>query len=121
MSSIIVKGIAYELTDNPDHGIVRDVRKSNKEATNKFVRKYRKDLKPGMTVPEALQAIFDKHPEEIIEFDDVGEQCIVASTISLATNKVWSFDMIDAAPYKEIKAAFEKAKETLGGDATTFL
>lgn len=121
MSSIVLNGVTYELTNEPSHGVVRGVRKLQKDISVSLIKKYRNKFSSDVPIEEAMQQIFDEDPLEISNFTDANEEFIIAGTISLATNKIWTFDMIGACRDKEITAAFEKCKIMLDGDVTTFL
>jgi hypothetical protein len=121
MSSVIMNGVAYELTNEPSHGVVRGVKKMQKEISIGLIKNHRKKFTSDTSVENALQQIFDEDPSEVANFTDANEEFVIIGTISLATNTLWTTDMLGAVPEKEVMAAFEKCKTVLGGEVTTFL
>lgn len=120
-ASIEINGVLYELTNDPSHGVVRNVRKMQKKIALSIIGKYEGKFTPDIRLDEALQVIFKDNPEEIAEFSDASDEFMIIATISLATNKMWDSETLGMVSQTDVTAAFEKAKEVLGGDATTFL
>jgi len=118
---VVLGGVTYDVSDKPSHGVVRGVRKLQKEITIGLIKKHRDKFTKEMKVEEAMQKIFEEDPEEFANFTDANDEFIIAGTISLATNKLWTFDALAACYEEEIESALEKCKEKLGGDVTTFL
>lgn len=121
MSSVIMNGVVYDLTNEPSHGVVRGVRKMQKEISIGLIKNHRAKFTSSTNVEEALQQIFDENPTEVATFTDANEEFSIVGTISLATNMLWTPDSLGVISNKEVTAAFEKCKEVLGGDVTTFL
>jgi len=120
-STITLGGIVYELTSEPSHGIVRAMRKMQKDLSFDLVKKHRAAFTAGVKVEDALNKIFEDDPREVAAFAEMNEEFLLIGTISVATNKLWTNDALDLCTDREVKEAFEKCKEFLGGDVTAFL
>lgn len=123
MQNVTINGKEYELTNEPVHGIVRDIRKKQKQLSVIFVMKY-KDVIEGLgskaTVQEAMVKIAEYDPEGMSDFNDKMEEFIEISTISLATGKLWmpeDFYNIKEENFRNILLECQKA---IGGGAANF-
>jgi len=102
MVNVIINNETYELTDEPYHGIVRKVRKMQKAMLIDFLSRFKDELDNNMKIEDALAMIANKHPDEIIEYSEREEDFIIVSTISLATNKMWTIEDFDTVPIGEM-------------------
>lgn len=121
MSSVSLGGVLYEVSNEPLHGVIRYVKKMQKDVSVELIKKHRNIFTKETTVQEAMKIISEKDPIGFSEFNEDSEEYVTVATICLATNKKWTFDALDACSDKDVTAAFEKCKEVLGGDVTTFL
>lgn len=121
MSEITLNGVNYELTNTPSHGVVRGVKKIQKDISINLIKKYRQKFTADTPVEDAMQQIFDEDPAEVANFTDATEEFTLIGTISLATNKIWTSDMLGVCSEQEVNAAYEKCKVMLGGDVQSFL
>lgn len=120
MVNVIINNETYELTDEPYHGIVRKVRKMQKGMLIELLSRFKDELNDSMKIEDALAMIANKHPDEIIEYSEREEDFIIVSTISLATNKMWTIEDFDTVPIGEMDKIFQQCKDVLGGDVNRF-
>jgi uncharacterized protein YeeX (DUF496 family) len=120
MVNVIINNETYELTDEPYHGIVRKVRKMQKAMLIDLLSRFKDELDDSMKIEDALAMIANKHPDEIIEYSEREEDFIVITTISLATNKMWTIEDFDTVPIGEMDKIFQQCKDILGGDVNRF-
>lgn len=120
MVNIIINNETYELSDEPYHGIVRKVRKMQKAMLIDLLSRFKDELNDSMKIEDALAMIANKHPDEIIEYSEREEDFIIVTTISLATNKMWTIEDFDTVPIGEMDKIFQQCKDVLGGDVNRF-
>jgi hypothetical protein len=123
MDTVTIKGKEYKITDEPIHGIVRDIRRKQKKLSVAFIMKYKDTIEAlgkNASVQEAMTKIAEIDPEGLSDYNDKMEEFIEVSVISLATGKLWIpedfFDVKDSE-FQEILIACQK---TVGSDAAGF-
>lgn len=115
-----------DFTNNPKHGVVREVREIRNRAITSFLKTYSSELSKlaeedkDFDVNNAMVYLLKEHPDEFMEFQKQGEEADYICTISLATNKIWKIEELDELSFDEVEELFEKSKETLGGDIDRF-
>lgn len=115
-----------DFTNNPKHGIVREVRKIRNDAVTSFLKSYSSELSKlaeedkDFDVTNAMVYLLKEHPDEFMEFQKKGEETDYICAISLATNKIWTIDELDELTFDEVEKLYDKSLETLGGDINRF-
>lgn len=120
MSSIVVHKIAYELTKEPKHGVVRKIRKERQNSIKEFLALFADGLNQNADIDKEIERLVKEHPSEAVEFGDIEAEFNVRSTISLAASHYFAEEDFDEMTEKEIQECYEKAKEVLGGDVNAF-
>jgi len=123
MQTIEINGKEYELTDNPTHGIVRDIKKFQKKLSMGFLLKYKDTIasfKPNTPIQEAMVQIAEIDPEGMAEYNEDMEDFFEISIISLATGKLWKREDFYNMKEKEFKSILDSCKEVVGSDAEGF-
>jgi len=95
-------------------GIVRKVRKMQKQCLLIFYPGSRMNVDNNMKIEDALAMIANKHPDEIIEYSEREEDSSLLLRLSLATNKMWNIEDFDTVPIGEMDKIFQQCKDVLG-------
>ena len=117
MSTIVICGISYELTNEPIHGVVRALRDRQKTITFDFLFT-NKDLfeeNPKMGLDEAINLIATRRPSEMAKYSSQLEEFEGIGTLSLATGHLFTEDELFNLKEKEFKEIYDKCCEVLGG------
>ena len=122
MAKIVINGEAFEPTNDPSHGIVRQLRRMQKNQTAELLNRYRGEMKfdPGETIDIAIQRVVVAHPEEMTNLAMRNEEFNLIATISMAIGKVIAFEDLETIKENELNQIFEECVKILGGDANHF-
>lgn len=123
MQTVTINGKEYELTNDPVHGIVRDIRKHQKKLSMGFLIKYKETLaafKPNTPIQDAMMQIAEIDPEGMAEYNEDMEDFLEISIISLATGKLWKREDFYTIKDKEFRRILDLCKEVVGSDAEGF-
>jgi len=135
MSSIVVNKVAYELTNEPKHGVVRRIRKERQNSIKEFLSLFtdgfdiepskaeteeQKKLDMSANLDKEISRLLKEHPNEAVEFGESEAEFNIRATISLTANHYFVEEDFDEMTEKEITETFEKCKEVLGGDVNHF-
>lgn len=122
IDTIVIAGKEYELFDEPSHGVVRAIKKMQREIVVTFINKHKEMVNNDREkVNAALMKILDENPAELAAYEDINAEFESLATISFATNIVWSFKKLENLSEKDFKALLDKSTEIIGGDFTVFL
>ena len=117
MSTIVICGKEYELTDEPIHGIVRALKNRQKDITFKFLFD-NKDLfedDKNMTIDKAVEVIATKRPSSMAEYSNSLEEFDRMGTLSLATGHLFKEDDVFNMKESEFQEIYKKCSEAIGG------
>lgn len=122
MTSVVIKGTEYPLTNEPIHGIVRYVKKTQKSISMKFLLQYSEKLTELQDIPveEAMRIIAKDDPDGMAEYNQEMEDFIETAAISLATGKIWTIDDFFDVKDSEYKNILSNCKEAIGGGVLDF-
>lgn len=120
MSSIVVNKIAYELTKEPKHGVVRKIRKERQESIRNFLALFKDGLNTNADLDKEIERLVKEHPSEAVEFGESEAEFNIRATISLATSHYFAEEDFDEMTEAEIQECYEKAKKIIGGDVNAF-
>ena len=115
-----------EFTNNPRHGIVRQIRNLKDSSITNFLRVFSDEISElrendkKFDTEDALMYLMAEHPDEFLEFtkDEENNELIIA--ISLATNRMWKIEELDEYSFDEVEMLYDKSLEILGGDVNRF-
>jgi hypothetical protein len=113
-----INGEKIELVNEPRHGIVRQLRLRRRKMLAKILNT--KDIKPEMSIEEAISTLIEKDPEKMMEFAAMQEEFNLFATICLATNRMWEMEDFDNLSESEFWHLYERCKDALGGTAEDF-
>ncbi len=120
MTTVIINDKEYELTNEPTHGVVRKVRRKQKELMISLIEKHSDIIKPTMALDEAIGIILKEKPEDMREYTLETEEFESIATISLATGYMFTYKDFDDCSEKEFWNIYDKCVEVLGGNVTDF-
>jgi hypothetical protein len=115
MSTVVICGKEYELTNEPIHGIVRALTEKQKAITYEFLFKNKDMLNDKTEVSMAVKIIAETRPTAFAEYDNTLVNFELIGTLSLATNHLFTQDEIDSMKQKELMEVYETCKKALGG------
>jgi len=115
MSTVVICGKEYELTNEPIHGVVRALKDKQKSITFEFLFKNRDIMDEKMGVEKAVEVIAIQRPTVFAEYDSALADFDLIGTISLATGHLFTNEELYNAKEKELTAIYEKCCEVLGG------
>ncbi|HPC12999.1 MAG TPA: hypothetical protein PLN36_01370 [Bacteroidales bacterium] len=123
MQTVTIKGKEYELTEEPLHGVVRDIRKKQKKISVNFLMKYKKTLEElgeNVSIQDAMVAIAEIDPDGMSDYNEKMEDFLEVSVVSLATGKVWVPEDFYELKESEYVSLLKTCREHIGSDATGF-
>lgn len=143
MTSIVICGKSYELTNEPKHGVVRKIRKERQNSVKLFLAMFKDDLDLKNLVKDKIvqseesteetktldmnadadkemERLIREHPNEAVEFGNNEAEFNVRATISLAASHYFEEEDFDDMTEREIEDAYKKCFEVLGGDVNSF-
>lgn len=115
-----------DFTNNPKHGIVREVRNLIGDGASSLISLFSNEVKSlidedkEFDINDALAYVMKEHPDEFLEFSRKEEDNNLIAVISLATNKIWRIEELDEMAYDEVEALYDKSLEMIGGDVNRF-
>lgn len=123
MQTVTIKGKEYELTEEPTHGVVRDIRKKQKRTSIAFLLKYKDVLDalgPNVSIQDAMIKVAEKDAEGMSDYNEKMEEFLEISIISLATGKVWTPEDFDDIKESEFNQILLTCRNAIGSDAAGF-
>jgi hypothetical protein len=123
MQTVTIKGKEYELTDEPTHGVVRDIKKKQKRLSINFLMKYRQildSLGQNVSIQDAMVKIAEHDPDGMSDYNEKMEDFLEVSIVSLAVGKVFVPDDFYDMKESEYNALITLCREHIGSDAAGF-
>ena len=123
MPTVNIKGKQYELTDEPTHGVVRDIRKKQKKMSIAFLMKYKgvlDTLDKNVSIQDAMVKIAEADAEGMSDYNEKMEDFLEVSVISLAKGKVWLPEDFYDMKESEYESLMKTCREHIGSDAAGF-
>lgn len=122
MTSVVIKGQEYVLTNEPVHGVVRFIKNKQKEISLGFLLKYSGKLSQYKDKPveEAMRFISEEDPKGVAEYHQSMEEFIEMSVISLATGRLWTPDDFFNLKETEYKEIIDACRLAVGGTLQDF-
>jgi hypothetical protein len=115
MSTVVICGNSYELTNEPIHGVVRALKEKQKSITFEFLFKNKDIMDDKMTIDQAVEVIARQRPEVFSAYDNALQEFDLVGSISLATSHLFSDDELFNVKENELKEIYVKCCEALGG------
>ncbi|MDP3565496.1 MAG: hypothetical protein Q8R70_13515 [Methanoregula sp.] len=122
MTEITINGKTFSLTGNPSHGMVREVKNSQRQLITDLIKTYKDKIQfdGSMSIQTAIGKILAENPDEFVKIENRKAEFNHTATMSLACNHLFMYEDFDNLPEKEFRTLFEKCKVALGSDAEGF-
>jgi hypothetical protein len=121
MTSVVVNGVVYELTNEPIHGIVRAMKERQKQITIKFLSQNKEILPTDkMKIDDAMMLLVKERPMEMADYSSEIEELDRIGTISLATGHLFTEEDFFNVKESDLESVYDECSKALGGGMISF-